>query len=54
MKNKKCSNCKNLQQTVYMKLEDETLYNIWCKVGNIESETCYKFKEVSSEKVSLK
>ena len=33
---KKCSNCKNLQQSVYMKLEDETLYTIWCKVGNIE------------------
>ena len=43
MKNKKCNNCKNLQQTVYMKLENETLYSIWCKVGNIEGENCDKF-----------
>ena len=25
-----------------MKLEDETLYSIWCKVGNIEDENCDK------------
>ena len=42
--NNKCKNCKNLQQSVYMKLEDETLYSIWCKVGNIE-ENCDKFEE---------
>ena len=40
----KCSNCKNLHQSVYMKLEDETLYSIWCKVGDVTSETCKKFK----------
>ena len=47
--NNKCKKCKNLQQSVYMKLEDETLYSIWCKVGNIENENCDKFEEVSSE-----
>ena len=40
---KECNNCKNLQESVYMKLEDETLYNYWCEVGNIEEETCDKF-----------
>ena len=43
---KMCKNCKNLQQSVYMKLEDETLYSIWCKAGNIENETCDKFEDV--------
>lgn len=43
--NNKCKKCKNLQQSVYMKLEDETLYSIWCKVGNMENETCDKFVE---------
>ena len=37
--------CKNLQQSVYMKLEGETLYSIWCKVGNIEDKNCDKFEE---------
>ena len=41
--NTKCSNCKNLQQSVYMKLEGETLYNCWCKVGDMENGTCNKF-----------
>ena len=40
---KECNNCKNLQESVYMKLEDETLYSYWCEVGNIEEETCDKF-----------
>lgn len=44
MKDKKCNNCKNLCQSLYMKLEDETLYSIWCKVGNIENEKCDKFE----------
>lgn len=46
--NSKCSNCENLQQSVYMKLEDETLYSTWCKVGNIEEETCDKYMEKSN------
>ena len=41
--NTKCSNCKNLQQSVYMKLEGETLYNCWCKVGDMKDGTCNKF-----------
>ena len=39
-----CNNCKYLQQSIYMKLEDETLYSIWCKVGNIEDKDCDKFE----------
>ena len=42
---KRCSNCKNLQQSIYMKLEDETLYSIYCEAGNIEDKNCDKFEE---------
>ena len=41
----KCTNCKNLQKSVYMKLQDETLYNVWCKVGNMEDKHCSSFEE---------
>lgn len=50
MENNKCSNCENLQQSIYMKLEDETLYNIWCKAGNIEDKNCDKFIETKKRK----
>ena len=46
---KMCKNCKNLQQSVYMKLEGETLYSIYCEAGNIGDKNCDKFEEVSSE-----
>jgi len=45
MDNKNCNNCKHLQRTIYMKLKDETLYNVWCKIGNIGDEKCNKFKD---------
>lgn len=50
MENNKCNNCENLQQSIYMKLEDETLYNIWCKAGNIEDKNCDKFIETKKRK----
>jgi hypothetical protein len=28
-----------------MKLEDETLYSIYCEAGNIEDKNCDKFEE---------
>lgn len=41
----KCWRCKHLQTSVYMVLDNETLYNCWCKVGDMESkEKCNKFK----------
>lgn len=40
-----CWKCKHLQKSIYMKLENETLYNCWCIVGNMESkEKCNKFE----------
>jgi hypothetical protein len=41
---KDCSNCKYLQQSVYLKLENETLCNVWCKVKSLMTENCDKFK----------
>lgn len=35
--------------SIYMKLEDETLYNCWCKVGNMEADNCSKFKNIIME-----
>lgn len=44
MKNTNCWDCEYLNKSIYMKLEDETLYNCWCKVGNMEADNCGKFK----------
>ena len=38
-----CWKCKHLQKSVYTKSENETLYNCWCIVGDMESkEKCNK------------
>lgn len=51
MNNKTCCKCEHLQKSVYMILEDETLYNCWCKVGDvINSEECDKFELKQQEK----
>lgn len=51
MSNKICLECKHLQKSVYMVLEDETLYNYWCKVGDVtNSEECDKFELKQQEK----
>ena len=40
-----CWKCKHLQKSVYTKSENETLYNCWCIVGDMESkEKCNKFE----------
>ena len=38
-----CWKCKHLQKSVYIKLENETLYSCWCEIGDMESkEKCNK------------
>ena len=44
-----CWDCKNLQKSIHMVLEDNTLYNCWCEVGNIEDEKCDEFEEDKNE-----
>ena len=40
-----CWKCKHLQKSVYTNSENETLYNCWCIVGDMESkEKCNKFE----------
>lgn len=40
-----CWKCKHLQKSVYIKLENETLYSCWCEIGDMESkEKCNKFE----------
>ena len=39
----KCNVCKNLKESVYMVLENETLYNYYCEVGNVLDEVCNSF-----------
>ena len=47
---KKCNNCKNLKESVYMRLENETLYNYWCEVGNVQDEVCNNFVDKDSNR----
>ena len=48
--NKNCNDCKNLKKSIYLKLEDEILYNIWCKFGDIEAKTCDNFTAKNKSK----
>lgn len=43
----KCQQCKNLQESFYMELENgEKLYNYWCDFNSsIGEKNCSKFKE---------
>ena len=48
-KTKNCWNCKHLQKSVYLKLKDDTLYNVWCKKGDIESiDNCEFMEEIKN------
>lgn len=44
----KCLDCKNLGESVYMVLEEETLYNYWCKANSADHKNCDKFIEKDS------
>lgn len=42
----KCWECKHINKTIHMKLEDDVLYNVWCKVGDMEDKNCSKYEKV--------
>lgn len=42
----KCWECKHINKSIHMKLEDDILYNIWCKVGDMEDKNCCKYENV--------
>ena len=46
---KDCWKCVNFNKSIHMILEDDVLYNCWCKVGNVESEQCDKFEVKEGE-----
>lgn len=46
MEKTSCWDCEHLNKSIYMKLEDEILYNCWCKVGDMEEGSCDKFKNI--------
>ena len=56
----KCWDCKNLNKSIHMKLENDILYNAWCKVGDMEDENCSKFLKdgesqgINSQETNLK
>ena len=41
----KCWDCKHINKTIHMKLENDILYNVWCKVGDMEDKNCLKFEK---------
>ena len=47
MSDNKCWQCQNLHKSIYMQLEDETLYNCWCDIGDVHNEEdCEHFKQI--------
>ena len=41
----KCWKCKHMRKSIYTIFENETLYNCWCKIVDMESkEKCNKFE----------
>lgn len=42
----KCWECKHINKSIHMKLEDDVLYNVWCKVGDMENENCLKYENL--------
>lgn len=41
-----CNECVNLKSSIYMQLENETLYTSWCDVGNVYDKNCSKYEKV--------
>lgn len=50
----KCWECKNINKSIHMKLEDDVLYNVWCKVGEMEDENCSKYEKVEDRLLNEK
>lgn len=45
----KCWECKYINKTIHMKLEDDILYNVWCKVGDMTNEDCLKYEKADDK-----
>lgn len=45
----RCWECKYINKSIHMKLEDDVLYNVWCKVGDMEDGNCSKYEKVKDK-----
>lgn len=45
----KCWECKHINKSIHMKLEDDVLYNVWCKIGDMEDENCPKYEKAKDK-----
>lgn len=45
----KCWECKHINKSIHMKLEDDVLYNVWCKIGDMEDENSPNYEKVKDK-----
>lgn len=50
----KCWECEHINKSIHMKLEDDVLYNVWCKVGDMEDENCPKYEKLKDKLLNEK